>query len=161
MDRLRKIITNALLAFVMISIGFALGRNTARHSPASSANQSQDTASGLIVYYTHGLIRCPTCNNIEKSTHAILEHRFKGELDSGMIRWQVVDFQEDEAFAKKFDVTASGVILAVMQGGKVTEVIKLDKVWELIDAPGKFDDYIANAIRVALSDARARQKQSE
>ena len=158
MDKLKKITTKVLLAFVFISIGFAFGRNSAKRTPEaiSEGNGSVGDvvatadAPHLVVYYTHGMIRCAECNNIEKTTHSILERDFKDELASGTIRWKVVNFQEDAKFAEKFDVAASGVILAVVKDGKVVKIEKLEKVWTLIDSPEKFKTYIEDAIRENL-----------
>ena len=155
MDKLKKIVTQLLLVFVFVSIGFALGRNSAKRgtSAVSSGNNTVGNATvaintpHIIVYYTHGMIRCAECNNIENTTHSILEKNFKNELISGAIQWRVVNFQDDEKFAEKFDVSASGVILAVIKNEKVVKIEKLEKVWTLIATPKKFKAYIENAIR--------------
>ena len=159
MEKLKKIATKVLLAFVFISIGFALGRNSAKRSTEAIPEENggvggvvatADTPH-LVVYYTHGMIRCAECNNIEKTTHSILESDFKNELASGTIKWKVVNFQDNAKFAEKFDVVASGVILAVVKNGKVVKIEKLEKVWTLIDSPEKFKTYIEDAIRKNLN----------
>ena len=118
MEKWKNIIKNLLLAFVLLSIGFAIGKNTALQSSGKTDTPGGNAKSGqyLRVYYTHANVRCETCNNIEKMTHELLESKFKKELIDGRIEWQVVNFQENDAFAKKFDVTTSGVIVVLMDG---------------------------------------------
>ena len=157
MEKFKTIMTKVLLSFVLITIGYALGRESAiRHFNATlnTDNQSiqKDDTTRLIVYYTHGMIRCSSCNSIEKTAESILHKDFQQELDSGVITWKVVNFQENEEFAKQFDVTASGLILALMKDGKVVKVEKLEKVWTLINSPVKFHEYIKNAITKNLAE---------
>ncbi len=104
----------------------------------------------LIVYYTHATVRCETCNSIEKKTHELLESKFSKELADGRIEWQVVNFQENDSFAEKFDVTTSGVIAALMDGEKVVEYERLDDVWTLLEDPKSFDSYLERNFRGML-----------
>lgn len=153
MEKFKKIATKVLWAFALISIGFALGRNTAtkKTDPVKpKVSEKSESTRRLVVYYTHATARCVTCKNIQKTTHAILEKDFKNELDSGTIQWKVVNFQTDEAFAKKFDVAANGVLLAVMHGDKVEKIEKLEEIWTLIDKPLEFKRYIEKSIRECL-----------
>ena len=153
MEKTKKIVTKILWAFALISIGFALGRNSAtRKTIEVEADTSQKVISArhLVVYYTHATARCVTCKNIQKTTHAILEKDFKNELDSGTIQWKVVNFQTDEAFAKKFDVAANGVVLAVINGDKVEKIEKLEEIWTLIDKPLEFKSYIEKSVKECL-----------
>ncbi|MFA6290956.1 MAG: nitrophenyl compound nitroreductase subunit ArsF family protein [Victivallales bacterium] len=153
MVKWKNVIRNLLLAFVLVSIGFAIGKHTALRSAAKSDASIGNVKSGqyLRVYYTHANVRCETCNSIEKKTHDLLESKFKKELSDGKVEWKVVNFQENEAFAKKFDVTASGVIVASMNGDKVADYERLDEVWTLLSDPPAFNDYLEKAISKFLS----------
>ena len=153
MGKWENILKNLLLAFVLISIGFALGKNTVLHSTGKTGASDENVKSGqfLLVYYVHANVRCETCNNIEKMTHELLETKFKKELADGRIEWRVVNFQKNEVFAKKFDVTTSGVIAVLMNGNKVVDYARLDDVWTLLGDPPAFNGYLEKAFLKFIS----------
>jgi hypothetical protein len=153
MEKWKSIIKNLLLAFVLISIGFAIGKHVALRSAGKADALSENVKSGqyLRVYYTHATVRCETCNSIEKKTRDLLESKFKKELADGRIEWQVVNFQENEAFAKAFDVTSSGVIVVLMNGDEVADYERLDEVWTLLGDPPAFNSYLEKSIIKFLS----------
>jgi hypothetical protein len=153
MEKWKNIIKNLLLAFVLISIGFAIGKNTVMRSAGKPGSSVGNAKSGqyLKVYYTHAAIRCETCNNIEKMTHELLESKFKKELANGRIEWQVVNFQENEAFAEEFDVVANGVIAVLMEGDKIVDYERFDEVWTLHSNPPAFNSYLEKAILKLLT----------
>ena len=96
--------------------GIAAAANT-----AGSASTLED---GLIVYYFHGDIRCPTCKAIESQTHDIVRNDFATQLDSGQMAWKVLNYEKPEAadLAKKFGVHMANVVLAQMDGGRDYEL---------------------------------------
>ncbi len=153
MKKWNNIIKNLLLAFVLISIGYAIGKNMSQRSVGNPDTPAVNVKSGqyLKVYYTHATLRCATCNNIEKMTHELLESKFKKELADGQIEWQVVNFQENDDFAKDFDVTTSGVIAVLMNGDKTVDFERLEDVWTLMDDPPAFNDYLEKNFRKMLN----------
>lgn len=153
MEKWKNIIKNVLLAFVLISIGFSIGKNTALRSTGESDTWVGNVKSGqyLRVYYTHANVRCETCNSIERKTRELLESKFKKELADGRVEWQVINFQKNEAFAKKFDVTTSGVIVVLMNGDKVVDYERLENVWTLLGDTLSFNAYLAKAFSKFLS----------
>ena len=68
----RTTITRALVAFVLVSIGFAAGTHVARQAAPSPAplidGDTQAPASHVVVSYMHATFRCSTCNTIEQMT---------------------------------------------------------------------------------------------
>lgn len=151
-----KIIKNLLLAFVFISIGFALGKHfAARKSAASPAVKSVD--SEIRVYYMHGTIRCAACNRIERMTGQLLKDKYAKEMAAGKIKFTDIDFQEHEILAKHFNVTGSCVVVAEIRAGKIISYQRLDKVWELLNKPVEFDAYISKAVQTCMK-AQGRSK---
>lgn len=163
MKKWEKFAKNLLLSFVLVSIGFALGKNL---------NQKQETSSSVItasidasvrgndirtfvrVYYLHSTFRCTTCNSIEKRTKEILDADFKADMADGFIQWKTDDFQKNETLAKKFDVIASCVVVALVKGDEIIYFKKLDDTWTFIDKPSEFDSYIKNNIQEVLKMRR-------
>jgi len=145
MVEVKKILTNCLLAFVFVSIGFALGKHSIKtERPPDSL--SNGNGHYVAVYYLHSTFRCVTCNTIEKMTRELLDKAYGNELAEGKIKWIEDDFQENEALAKKFEVAASCVVVAELEDGVVLDYKRLDDVWTKMEDPEAFDRYVSEAI---------------
>jgi hypothetical protein len=158
--RLQSCLRNGLLAFVLVSIGFMLGKHSGGNGAppdqpgAARTDTAADTAAPrdrVRVYYLHTTFRCATCNTIEKMARAVVEEQFGDELATGRVEWREADFQEDEPLAKQFGVVASCVVVARMRGAATMEFTRLDEVWTLMSDPPKFNARVADVIRECLS----------
>lgn len=154
MERLQKILTSGLLAFVLISIGFALGKHSVsdRQTPTLANGNGRRVA----VYYLHSTFRCETCGTIEKMTRKLLDKSYRSELAAGKIQWIEDNFQENDALAKQFDVVASCVVVADMKDGTVLNFKRLDEVWTLMTDAEAFDRYISDAIDGYLKKSKGQ-----
>jgi hypothetical protein len=159
METAKNITRNALLAFVLISVGFALGKEvTARRqtpttgpeSPASVAPVA--TSDKVVVYYLHTTFRCVTCNEIERLTKALVETEFADDLTAGRIEWREANFQQDESLAKRYEVVSSCVVVVNIQGGHESGFQRLDDVWTRYEDPADFNGYVGAAIRKYLTE---------
>jgi hypothetical protein len=152
MGKWKNTARNILLAFALISIGYAIGKNISARTGAASVDSGIKIKSGkyLLVYYMHASVRCETCNNIEKMAYNLLKSKFKKELEGGLIEWRVANFQENEKLAKEFDVVSSGVVVVLMNGNKVVNYKRLDEVWTLLNDPPSFNAYLDRNIREML-----------
>ena len=156
MEPLKK----ALLVFVLVTIGYALGKESALRkskdpepsAPARPADKTTDpnAANRVRVLYMHATFRCVTCNTIEKMTRELLEREFGDALADGRIEWREVDFQENEALAKRYDVISSCVVVARLRGDEELDFKRLDKVWTSIGDPPAFNAYVGDAVRACL-----------
>lgn len=144
-----KIIKNLLLAFVFISIGFALGKHFAARTVAAAA-AGKAVSAVVRVYYMHGTIRCAACNRIEEMTRKLLNDKYAEQMAAGKIEFVDIDFQEHKVLAEHFAVTGSCVVVAEIQAGKTASYKRLDKVWELFSQPAEFDAYISDAVQACL-----------
>ncbi|MDD4097449.1 MAG: nitrophenyl compound nitroreductase subunit ArsF family protein [Lentisphaeria bacterium] len=150
-------ITRILLAFVVFSLGFGVGREVGRRqgaiSPEAAGRDEGTVVPGVdkvLVYYMHTTFRCVTCNTIERMTKEIVEKDFAEALAAGSIEWQEVNFQEREGMAKKYDIASSCVVVVRIEDGRETGFQRLDEVWTLTDKPAAFSEYVAKAIRQYL-----------
>ncbi len=156
MERIVKVFKSILLAFVWITVGFALGKEaTLRGVRSASPQPAAGEAAGgrpdrVEVYYLHATFRCVTCNTIEKMTRGVLDSKFGAELTDGRIQWREADFQQDEALAKRFEVVSSCVVVAGIRDGRETGYQRLDDVWTLLNDPPAFEKYVGDAIRKVL-----------
>ena len=170
MEKAKNITRSALLAFVLVSIGFALGKEvTARRqtpttgpeSPASVAASEKPVAANdkavatsqkVVVYYLHTTFRCVTCNEIERLTKALVETEFADDLTAGRIEWREANFQQDESLAKRYEVVSSCVVVVNIQGGQERGFQRLDDVWTRYQDPADFNGYVGAAIRKYLTE---------
>jgi len=143
-----KIFKNVLIAFVLISIGFTIGKHSAEKK---SLGVDMRKTSLIRVYYMHGTLRCATCNNIEKMTKELLNNKFTKEIADGKIEFKTLNFQKNEALAKLFKITFSCVVVAKIQDGKIIAHQTLEKVWELYQKPLAFNNYLSRSIQVYLA----------
>ncbi|MCY2952867.1 MAG: nitrophenyl compound nitroreductase subunit ArsF family protein [Planctomycetota bacterium] len=157
----KKALSNLLLGFVLVSIGFAIGKETAlngaRKTRASEVAAATPPAGSdkVIVYYMHQTFRCVTCNQIEAMTGELIRTDFAKELQDGRIEWKKVNFQEDENLAKRYNVASSTVVVVRLRNGKEIGHQSLDEVWMLSSNREEFIKYVSGAIREALAKEKA------
>ena len=156
MERAKNITRSALLAFVLVSVGFELGKEvTARRQTPATGPESPvpvATSDKVVVYYLHATFRCVTCNEIERLTKALVETEFADDLTAGRIEWREANFQQDESLAKRYEVVSSCVVVVNIQGGKERSFQRLDDVWTRYQDPEDFNGYVGAAIRKYLTE---------
>lgn len=123
-----------------------------------SASDTQSAASledGLVVYYFHGDIRCPTCRAIESQTREVVEKDFADQLSSGQITWKILNYDKPAAaeLASKFEIQMANVVLARYQDGQVNDWKRLDQVWALYGDPTEFAAFVRDEITRMLGES--------
>jgi hypothetical protein len=100
----------SLFLFLMTAVLFISGLSAQTPSPR------------VDVIYFHATRRCATCNAIEQNTKKTLETYFPGQLKSGVIRFNVinVDEEKNKAMAEKYEAAGSALFLTRVEGGKET-----------------------------------------
>ena len=98
----KQVIARLLLAFVIFSVGYAVGKEVALRRmqaavvvPAAPAGESPVAGKNqtLTVLYLHATFRCATCNRMEALAKDVVETEFADELASGRIAWRSANFQ--------------------------------------------------------------------
>ena len=160
MEKIKTLLTKALLAVVLIGVGYALGKHSVTPencgaSPSTQSPSAKDqervpkttaTSEVVMVYYMHGSVRCVTCNTIETMAKTLVDRDYASWLKSGRLRWNEVDFQKRSDLAKTFGLVSSCVVVANMKGEELLDFQRLDEVWTLREDPKLFDAAIAKAI---------------
>ncbi len=143
--------TRLLVGFVLVSLGFALGRDVTQRrlrspptsTPPAAATTAPAMPAGRIqAYYLHGSIRCVTCNTIERTAKQLLDSEFTKEMADGRITWREVNFEQEPALAKRYNVAASTLVLVKEVNGKEVAFRRLDEVWPLAEQPAALQAYI-------------------
>ncbi|HOI55886.1 MAG TPA: nitrophenyl compound nitroreductase subunit ArsF family protein [Phycisphaerae bacterium] len=167
--KVKKALSNVLLAFLLVSIGYAVGRETAPVGagkgsllvPSSGSVQSP-TASGevavtdqVMVYYLHG-IPCITCTMIDTTAEALVRDEFAAEVASGRVAYASLNYldRENESLADKYNVGSNMVIAVRVRDGLEVQRVRLDRVMELAGDREQLADYIRHGIRACLEGGR-------
>ena len=123
---------------------------------APGAVATSDTAAeGLMVYYFHSKIRCPTCRSIETQTREIVQADFALQLGNGELAWKTLNYELPPVatLAKKFDLQMPVVVLARMKAGEVQDWKRLDNVWPLVGDKPAFAEYVRTSIQNMLASS--------
>jgi hypothetical protein len=122
---------------------------------AGNPAAAQAFGDGLVVYYFHGEIRCPTCRAIESQSHETVENDFAEQLRSGEMAWRIVNYEKPESadLTKKFDVHMANVVLARMDGGEIKNWKRLDQVWALVGDKPAFAEFVRTEISQMLAES--------
>jgi hypothetical protein len=108
----------------------------------------------VIAYYFHRTVRCPTCLAIEANAARVIEENFPQQIAEGVLTWIPFNLDDPggEEFENEFDVSVSTLVLSKTEESIHTKYIKLEKVWDLIGDPVKFDTYIQNKVRRFMNE---------
>ena len=168
--RPKNIATIVLLLFVAASIvvlavkGLRRGLQTAEVNSRPAGEQASAPAppadtqplplptDGLVAYYFHGKVRCPTCENIEAYAREAVEAGFAAQLRSGRLQWRVVDYERpgNEHFATQYQLVAPSVVLVDIRGGVENNWKNLPEVWQLAGDKPAFIKFIQEEVRRCL-----------
>ena len=152
--RVKRIIGKLLLTFVLVSVGFAAGKEAERSRAAARADTAAPpVAAGqdkVIVYYMHATFRCVTCNLIESTADELIRTEFADAVKAARLEWKPVDFQENEQLAKRYNVGGNMIIVARFRDGKEVAHKRLDRVMELVGRRDEFLSYVRDGIREML-----------
>jgi hypothetical protein len=146
------------MAFVLVTIGFSMGRQSA------SSNQIPDTREATAeamegkdyvdVYAAHMTFRCFECTQIETLARELLDEEFADLLEDGLIRFHAVDYMKDPAFASRYDVPASVLVLSRVEDGREAHFERLDDVWLHVRNRDLYMSYVRDALRAQLEALR-------
>lgn len=149
----KKIIGKLLLAFLLVSIGVAIGRElTLRDmTRADSLAKPPQGTKKVIVYYLHG-IPCVTCTFIETTASRVVHEDFAGAVDDGTMQFVSLNYLEraNEALADKYNVGSNTVVAVRFEEGKEVSHVRLDEVMALASDAKRLTEYLRAGIGSAL-----------
>jgi hypothetical protein len=154
-----KLLTRALLAFVLLSFGFLALRSVkaakAWKTPetaqaASAAPESARRASGkIIAYYFHVTVRCTTCRAIESYSKQTIHERFASELASGLLEWRLVNVQlpENRHFINDYRLFTKSLVLVRELERRQKEFKVPNDTWQLVGDKAAMQQYVEKEVR--------------
>jgi hypothetical protein len=147
-EKTQKILRNLLGGFVLVTIGFALGKEVTLHRlQAAPVPGDQGPGDRVAVYYTHASVSCVTCQTMERLIKETLAEQFAAAMANQVLTFQKVDFQQDRAFARRYQVVANAVVVSLIKQGREQDAQRLDDIWNLYQDPAAFKQYVGNAIQ--------------
>lgn len=148
------IVRQSLLAFVLVTIGFAVGKEVTlrrlAQAPPHDTTPADASLNQVVVSYAHATIRCVSCKTIERLVMETLDEQFTDAVAQERVTLQKINFQEDSGFAKQYEIVSSCVVLRQINQGQETQYQRLDKIWELFQDPPAFKAYLGDTIRSYL-----------
>ena len=131
----KRIVRGVLLAFVFISIYFAIAKEMTV-SPVQVPEPPR--GDDVVVYYMHASFRCATCNRLEATADKLIRTEFAAQLDDGRLQWMPVNFQEDDELARRYQVSGNMIVVVRFKDGEEVDCRRLADVMDLA-ADGKWD----------------------
>lgn len=156
----KQIFAFALIAFVAVSVGYMVARetkaqpaeneniNTADVNPIVNNQTGDANAPQFIVYYFYGDVRCATCHKLESYAKETLDTYFADELADGKIRWQPVNVEQPQNahFIKDYQLVTKSVVVSKIQQGEQTDWQNLDRIWQEVGNKQGYIEYVRGEI---------------
>lgn len=152
----RRMTSRRLLAAILLTIAstwiaappFGAELVAKESATATSAESKKDPQDGIMIYYFHGTRRCNTCRTIEAYAKEAIEGKYSEQLDSGRLRWNVVntDEPENEHFVEDFNLVSSSLVIVHMDGDKVARYQILQDAWTLVRDKPRFIEYVQRSV---------------
>jgi hypothetical protein len=98
----------------------------------------------LVAYYFHRTQRCRTCLTIEAYAKDVLREELADAFKSGELEWRAVNVEEPqhEHFVEEYGLTASALVMVLLENSKQKRWKDLGRVWELVRDEGDFKEYV-------------------
>ena len=114
--------------------------------------KAEAVSDGLVVYYFHSNVRCPTCRSIESQAQKTVQTHFASQLSDGEVVWKIVNYEQPSAksLATKFEIQMPVIVLAKMEDREIKNWKRLDKVWALVGDKSAFTEYVQGEIEQML-----------
>ncbi|MDD5728405.1 MAG: nitrophenyl compound nitroreductase subunit ArsF family protein [Victivallales bacterium] len=139
-----------LIGFVLVSIGFFAGKESAgvKNGVSETAVRKPEIPVLVRVYYMHGNKRCRGCIKLEEMTQELLHRDYEQALAAGNIEFRRVNFQQDKQLAELFNVISSCIVIARIEDGKVGKYEIIGRIWDLAELSKQLHTAISNCSTV-------------
>ena len=165
---MRKAATILLLAFVVFTLGYAVGKEVgarrALEHAARDASGGADPAAParqLVVRYYHGTKRCSTCNTLEAYAKETLETHFAKALAAKAVVWETANMDQawNEDAVAEYGLLRSSLVLSDRRSGREDDYRVLNKLWDLTADKPAFVAHVKEAVDMVLAGWRAEDEE--
>lgn len=121
-------------------------------APAATRPVTAERPLKVIAYYFHRTMRCPSCLKIEDYSRQAIEAEFSGLLTDGTVEWRPVnvDLAEHKHYVDDFQLETQTLVLVKQVEGQSRDWKKLESVWDLLDQPAGFFQYVQNEMSMCV-----------
>ncbi len=142
--------------FAALLVAAAVGTATSAEKPAAPVPAAKATKTQVIAYYFHGTIRCETCLKIEKQACEAIEARFPVEMAEKRLLFKPVNYDKPENahFLRDYKLPCPSLVVVRQKAGKDEKWKLLDKTWEHVENPVKFNEYVEGEVEKLLDDSK-------
>jgi len=121
----------------------AIAAKAATRSSATAAKQ-QSPRNLVIARYCHGHARCSNCIKIEQYSREAIETGLRKDLDSGRLRFEVVDVEEpaNRHYIQDYALYTKSLVLISEADGKELRHKVLNDVWNHLSDKAAFMAYV-------------------
>ncbi|MFA6091481.1 MAG: nitrophenyl compound nitroreductase subunit ArsF family protein [Elusimicrobiota bacterium] len=121
-------------------------KTAARSSGKSKTTtaKAQPAKQVVIARYCHGNARCSNCIKIEQYSREAIETGLRKELDSGRLRFEVVNVEEpsNRHYIQDYGLYTKSLVLIAEAGGKEVRHKVLNNVWDHLSDKNAFMAYV-------------------
>jgi hypothetical protein len=170
----KSFITVALLAFVVVAVGFLVVKEIRTSegiaSPPGTGLTADTESKGappiphaspaegrrkVVAYYFHGRVRCVSCVKIETLSRKAITEGFPKDLKSGRLEFRDVNVEEpaNRHFIDDYSLMSQSLVVVEHLGGRQVRWRNLDQVWSLLYSEEKFLPYVRGGISAFLKGA--------
>ena len=112
--------------------------------PAPSRATKKAERPVVIARYCHGHARCSNCVKIEQYSREAIETGLRKALDSGRLRFEVVDVEEPahRHYIQDYGLYTKSLVLVAEAGGKEVRHKVLNGVWDHLSDKTAFMTYV-------------------
>jgi hypothetical protein len=163
----RSLVTVALLAFVVVAVGFLvvkeirtsegiaspLGTGLTAYPVSKEAPPVPDASSPegnrkVVAYYFHGRVRCVSCVKIEKLSRKAVTEGFSKDLKNGRLEFRDVNVEEpaNRHFIADYRLFSQSLVLVEIRDGRQVRWRNLEKVWTLLNSEREFIPYVQGGV---------------
>ncbi|MFA6316832.1 MAG: nitrophenyl compound nitroreductase subunit ArsF family protein [Elusimicrobiota bacterium] len=157
---MKKLLGYGLLAFVMVSVAFALFHKEApspaptpepeasapapSKRPKAAASKPRPSKQVVIARYCHGSARCSNCLKIEGYSKEAIETGFRKELASGSLRFELANIDEpaNRRYVQDYGLYTKSLVLIAETDGKEVRHKVLNNVWNHLSDKTAFMAYV-------------------
>ena len=158
----KKIVTALLLAFVGLSVLYALMNYRVVDSPSTvgALGKTLPVVEGVdpdwAVYFFYNDVYCETCEKLEGYALEAVQADFQDALDSGALQWRSIDMTtaEHEHYAEDFQLFSKSVVLVELGGDEEVRWENLEDIWDLVHDKPAYMKYIQSSLADFMDEAQ-------
>jgi hypothetical protein len=126
----------------------------AQDAQSAATEPAEAAPTKVVAYYFHRTVRCATCLSIEEQSRDAIEIAYRRELRDGRVEWRPVNIEDpgNEHFEQDFKLERQALVIVEMSGDQVKRWQMLPRVWELVEDPAGFQEYVINEMAAFIGE---------